>query len=392
MDFDKIIERRGTDCEKWDGLKDLFGKEDLLPFWVADMDFETPEEIKDALKKRVEHGIFGYSYPGDRLLELIKERMMKRYGWRIEKEWIVFTPGVVPALGIATRALSHPGDEVILQSPVYYPFFSVIENSGCHVVENELMLKNGRYVMDLEGLKGCFRPKKGIVPKERRIKTMLLCSPHNPVGRVWEKGELEEAGRIAIDSGAFVISDEIHCEIILKGKHAPFSSIPEFEQRSMVCMSGSKTFNLAGLSTSFVIIPNEEVRKNFVETRGSLVPEPNVLGLTALEAAFESCDYWLEALLSYLRDNLELVKRFFSRTEVKVIEPEGTYLVWLDFRSLGLSDAELRNALLDGGVALDGGHLFGKCGSGFERLNIACPRAILEEGLERIGKALEKLF
>jgi len=392
MDFDRIIERRGTDCEKWDLLKEIFGNEDLLPFWVADMDFESPKEIKDALKKRVEHGIFGYSFPSERLLDLIKERMKKKYGWSIEKEWIAFTPGVVPALSTAIRALSHPGDEVILQSPVYYPYFSVIENSGCHIVENELMLKDGRYVMDLDGLKGCFKLKKGVVPKERRIKTMLLCSPHNPVGRVWERRELEEAGRIAMDGKAFVISDEIHCDIIFKGKHTPFSSVPEFEQHSMVCMSGSKTFNLPGLSTSFVIIPDEEVRKRFAETKDSLVPEPNVLGLTALEAAFEKCDYWLEALLSYLKDNLELVKRFFSSTEVKVIEPEGTYLVWLDFRALGLSDAGLRNALLDSGVALDDGYLFGKGGSGFERLNIACPRSMLEEGLERIGKGLEKLF
>jgi cystathionine beta-lyase len=372
MDFNKIIERRGTNCEKWDLMSEIFGREDLLPFWVADMDFECPEEVKEALKKRVEHGILGYSYPGDRLIELIGERMKKKYGWSIEKEWIVFTPGVVPAMSLAIRTLTHPGDEVILQSPVYYPFSSSIENSGCHVVENELVLDKDKYRMDLEALNRCFEPKTGITPVERRVRAMLLCSPHNPVGRVWKREELEEAGGIVTDNGAFVVSDEIHCDIILKGRHIPFSSLPEFEQNSMVCMSGSKTFNLAGLSTSFAIIPNEEIRKRFVDMRRNLVPEPNILGLVALEAAFERCEHWLDDLLSYLRGNLELVERFFSKTKIKVIEPEGTYLVWLDFRAFGRSDSDIRSALV-------------------ERLNIACPRTLLEDGLERIEKALEHL-
>jgi len=392
MDFDRIIERRGTNCEKWDLLKEIFGREDLLPFWVADMDFETPEPVREALKKRVEHGVFGYSYPGERLSELIVERMRKRYGWHIEKEWIVFTPGVVPALSLAIRAFACPGDEVILQSPVYYPFFSAIENSGCHVVNNELLLRNDRYHMNIEGLKGCFLPKRGIMPVERRIKAMLLCNPHNPTGRVWEKRELEEAGRIVTDNGAVVISDEIHCEIILKGRHVPFSSIKDFEQSSMVCMSGSKTFNLAGLSTSFAIIPQDDMRKKFVAMKSHLVPDPNVLGLTALEAAFESCDGWLEELLSYIRENLSYLRDFCAKRMpgVRVIEPEGTYLVWLDFRALKMSDAEMRDMLIGGGVALDDGYLFGSGGSGFERMNIACPRALLEEGLEKMAKALEK--
>jgi cystathionine beta-lyase len=391
MNFDRVIERRGTDCEKWDLLHELFGREDLLPFWVADMDFECPAEVKEALKRRVEHGILGYSYPGEKIVELIKERMKRKHGWSIEKEWIVFTPGVVPAMSVAIRALTHPGDEVILQSPVYHPFFSVIENSGCHVVENELVLDNGSYRMDTDALGRCFEPRTGITPIERRIRAMLLCSPHNPGGRVWRREELEEAGNVVTGNGAFVVSDEIHCDIILKGRHIPFSSLPEFEQNSMVCMSGSKTFNLAGLSTSFAIIPNEEIRKRFMYTKKNLVQEPNVLGLVALEAAFEKCDPWLDELLSYLKGNLELVKRFFSGTDVRVIEPEGTYLVWLDFRAFGRSDRELRSALVDSGVALNDGYLFGKAGSGFERLNIACPRTMLEEGLERIGKALERL-
>ena len=392
MNFDKIVKRGETSCVKWDLMHDISGKEDILPFWIADMDFESPEPIKEALKKRIEHGIFGYSYPSERLLELIIERMKKKYGWSIEREWIVFTPGVVPALGAALRALTHPGDEVLLQSPVYHPFFSIIASSGCQTVNNKLILENNKYSMDTRSLNETFLPREGVMPVEGRIKAMILCSPHNPVGRVWRRDELEALGDVIMDKKAVVISDEIHCDVMLRGrKHTPFSSIDDFEQRSMVCMSGSKTFNIAGLSTAFTVIPNEDIRKSFIRAKSCTVPEPGVLGLTALEAAFESCDPWLESLLRYLEGNLDLLKSFFAEKlpEIRAIELDGTYLVWLDFRSLNIDDRTLERALLDSGVMLEGGRFFGEGGSGFERMNIACPRKILMDGLERIASAVE---
>lgn len=322
--------------------------------------------------------------------------MQKKFGWAVEPEWIVFTPGVVPALHGAVRALTRPGDEVIIQEPVYYPFFPAITAAGCQVVNNTLKLVGDRYEMDLDGLEDLFRPQLGMTPVPRRIRTLILCNPHNPVGRLWTREELTRLGEIALRQGIPVISDEIHCEILFGGRrHTPFALISkEFEEHCIICMAPSKTFGLAGLEVSTIIIPNKELRRSFTLARAGIMPGPSLFGYAALEAAYRYGDEWLEQMLAYLEANLAFLLEFVNREipRIKVIPPEGTYLVWLDCRGLGLKDGELRSFMREKAkVGLDDGFLFGRSGSGFQRMNIACPRSILEEGLERIKKAVDGL-
>lgn len=391
-DFDLIYDRSNTSCLKWDSLEAIFGHKDVIPMWVADMDFPAAQPIVEALKKRAEHEFYGYTEPGPRVIEAVVDRMQRKFKWTIQPEWVVFTPGVIPALHTAVRALTRPGDEIILQPPVYYPFFPVVTSNGCHIVNNELQLVNGCYEMDYVGLEGCFRPRAGMSPSPSRIKAIILCNPHNPVGRLWNKEELSRLGEIILSHGAKVISDEIHCELLFTGyKHTPFASIsPEFEQNSVVCMAPSKTFNLAGLKASSIIIPNERLRRDFLSARTG-IPGPNLFGLTALEAAYRFGDEWLEQLLPYLEGNLNFAIEYFEKNipKIKVIKPHGTYLVWLDCRELGMDSMALRSFMREKArVAFDDGFVFGAGGEGFQRMNIACPRAILEEALSRIAAAV----
>ncbi|MFH0913921.1 MAG: MalY/PatB family protein [Chloroflexota bacterium] len=395
-DFDRVYDRRNTDCLKWDAVPSVFGREDVLPLWVADMDFPVAQPIVEAIKRRAEHEFYGYTRPGRGVTEAVASRMERKFGWRVEPEWMVFTPGVVPALNVAVRAFTHPGDEVILQGPVYYPFYPAVTLGGCQVVNNELRLTAGRYEMDYQDLEGRFLPRAGMRPTPSRVKAILLCNPHNPVGRVWNKEELTRIGEIVMRHGAVVISDEIHCELLFKGyHHTPFASISkEFEQNCIVCMSPSKTFNLAGLGVSCIIIPNKRLREDFANARAGVLPGPNLFGLAALEAAFRFGDEWLEQLLDYLQGNLDFVLECFEKRipKIKAIKPQGTYLVWLDCRQLGMEDLILRSFLREKArVGLDDGFLFGPGGAGFERMNIACPRAILEEALRRIETAVNSL-
>ncbi len=395
-DFDKVRDRRNTNSAKWDAVTSVFGRDDVLPMWVADMDFPSAKPIVEALKKRAEHEFYGYTEPGTGVIHAVVERMQRKFNWRISPEWVVFTPGVVPAISVAIKALTHPGDEVILQEPVYYPFFSAVTLNGCHIVSNELRLINGRYEMDFQDLGGKFLPKVGMRSAPRRIKTMVLCNPHNPVGRLWDKEEVTRMGETVIRNGAIVIADEIHCELLFEGrKHTPFASISdEFEQNCIVCMAPSKTFNLAGLSASSIIIPNKKLRDDFEKARASIVPRPNLFGLSALEAAYRFGDEWLEQLLAYLQGNLQFAINYFEERihKIKVIKPDGTYLVWLDCRELGMDAMNLRAFMREKArVGLDDGFLFGQSGAGFERMNIACPRAILEEALSRIEAAVASL-
>ena len=395
-DFNQQCNRKKTDCIKWDFLESIFGREDLIPMWVADMDFIVAKPITDALKKRVEHPFYGYTQPGSGVINSIVERMKHKFDWDIKPEWIVFTPGVVPALHVAIRSLTHPGDEVILQEPAYHPFFPVVNNSGCKIVNNGLKLVNGRYEMDLEDLEQKFHVKTRTLQGPGRIKTIIFCNPHNPVGRLWKKEEIIQIGEIVINNGAVVISDEIHCEILFKGqKHTSFASISKkFEQNSIVCMSPSKTFNLAGLEVSTIIIPNKKLRDNFINTRSGIVPNPNLFGYTAMEAAYRFGDEWLEQVLDYLQTNLNFLMNYFKNNipRIKVIKPEGTYLVWLDCRDLGMENNLLRSFMRDKAkVGLEDGFIFGAAGSGFMRMNIACPMYILDEALTRIEKAVNEL-
>ncbi len=395
-DFDLVCDRTNTSCAKWDALKNVFGREDVIPMWVADMDFPAAKPIVEALRKRAEHEFYGYPHAGTKLIEAITDRMHRKFGWKVEPEWIVLTPGVIPALSAAVRAFTHPGDEVIVQQPVYYPFFPVVTSSGCQVVNNGLQLIDGRYQMDYEDLESKFQPRTGMHSGHSRARAIILCNPQNPVGRLWTKEELTRMGETAIRNGALVISDEIHCEILYGGhKHTPFATISEeFAQNCVVCMAPSKTFNLAGLHASSIIIPNKKLRNCFADQMSAMVPGPNVFGLTAMEAAYRYGDEWLEQFLGYLEGNLEITMDSFARRipRIKVIKPQGTYLVWLDCRELGMDNEALRTFMREKArIGLDDGFLFGVAGSGFQRMNIACPRAILHAALGRMETAVNSL-
>jgi len=389
--FDEIIDRTDYHSEKWDELKTKFGDipEDVLPMWVADMEFRAPKPVIEAIKKTAEHGIYGYTSRPDSYYQAIIDWMEKRHNWKVKKDWLAFSPGVVPALSIIIRAFTQPGDKVIVQPPVYYPFFRIIENNGCHVVNNPLKLSNRKYFMDYDDLERKI--------DDPRVKLLILCSPHNPVGRVWQKEELIILGEICLEHKIMVISDEIHADILFKGyKHIPFASIsPAFAHHSITCTAPSKTFNLAGLQTSTIIIPNKKYYKTYSNALDSLaLDENNVFGLVALEAAYRYGEEWFEQLSSYLNENLEFLMKYFKEKipKIEVIKPEGTYLVWLDCRQLGLSAKDLNNFMLNKArVALDDGYWFGTEGKGFMRINIAYPRSFLEEGLKRIEEAVNSL-
>ncbi|MHA1914924.1 MAG: MalY/PatB family protein [Promethearchaeota archaeon] len=385
--FDKVIDRMGTQSAKWN----QYG-EDVLPLWVADMDFQSPQPIIDAIFERTKHGIFGYSYYYSEYFTVILNWFKRHYNWEITQEWLAFTPGVIPAINIAIQAFTNPGDKIIVQNPVYYPFFGTIENNGRQIHYNPLQLTNGKYAMDLEDLKEKV--------KDPRANVLILCNPHNPVGRVWSREELIELGEICIENEILVISDEIHCDLIYPGfKHTNFASISdEFALNSVTCTSLSKTFNLAGLQLSTIIIPNPELHKHFANSvERVFLPEeygylPNSLSLAAYTAGYEKCDDWLTSLLSYIDKNLEFLKFFLKNNipQIKVIEPEGTYLVWLDFRNFGIENDQLENFLLEKAkVALDDGSKFGNGGEGFQRMNIACPRSTLEVALKRIERTVK---
>jgi cystathionine beta-lyase len=392
-DFDIVCSRENTNCAKWDYRQQLFGTDDVIPMWVADMDFPAAQPIVDALKERAGHEFYGYTQPGPELIQAVVDRLERKFNWRIQPEWIVFTSGVIPALGTAMRSLTHPGDEIILQEPVYYPFFPAVRSSGCQTVTNELKLIDGHYEMDFADLKSKFEPRVGMHDRPVRIKAIVLCNPHNPIGRVWDQEDLSRLGDIVIGHGAVVISDEIHCEILYKEyRHIPFATISEeFALNCIVCMAPSKTFNLAGLHASSIIIPDKKLRDRFQESSAGMAPGPNIFGLTAMEAGYRYADEWLEQMLDYLQGNLEYTLSYFRENipRIKIIEPQGTYLLWLDCRKLGLSDMDLREFMRkEARLGLDDGFLFGKGGSGFQRMNIACPRAILREALERLKTAV----
>ena len=389
--FDKIIDRTKHHSVKWDELEINFGAipKDVLPMWIADMEFRSPQPVIEAIKKATEHGIYGYTSRPLSYYQAIIDWMEKRYNWKIKKDWIAYSPGVVPALSLIIRAFCQPGDKVIIQPPVYYPFFRVIENNGCHILKNSLKIENGRYVMDFEDLERKI--------DDSRVKILIFCSPHNPVGRVWQKEELIRLGEICLKNDVIVISDEIHADILFKGyKHTPFASISyEFAQNSIICTSPSKTFNLAGLQTSTNIIPNKKYYKIYNNILNSLeLSENNVFGMVALEAAYRDGEEWLEQLLSYLNENLEFLMKYFKERipKIRVIKPEGTYLVWLDCRQLGFNTKALNDFMIKKAkVALDDGYWFGIEGEGFMRINIACPRSFLEEGIKRIENAVNSL-
>lgn len=384
-DFDQLTDRQQTGSIKWDFNQRTFGRADILPLWVADMDFQAPEAVVEALVKRAQHGIYGYSSGMESYYQAIIDWMQKRHGWEIQREWIAFSPGIVPALNELVRSLTKPGEQILIQSPVYPPFFQAIQNHGREVVNSQLTLENGRYTMDFADLEKKFASG---------VKMMILCNPHNPVGRVWERGELERLGQLCLAHDILVISDEIHGDLIYEGyQHIPFASLsPELAAQSIVCTAPSKTFNLAGLQNSNLIIPNAKYRQAFQASLNLTgVHNPNVFGITALEAAYQYGLDWLDQLMKYLKGNVEFLMSFLDQElpQIRAIQPEGTYLVWLDFRALGMEPKDLQKFLVHkAGVGLNAGYIFGPGGEGFERLNLGCPRSVLEDGLQRIKTAV----
>jgi cystathionine beta-lyase len=373
----------------WDHTERCFGADRVLPLWVADMDFLPPEPVVQALVRRARQGAYGYSAATPAFNQAVIGWMGRRHGWQIEPDWICATPGVVLALNMLVRTFVSPGEAVIIQPPVYHPFGHAIQKAGATVVTNPLIYENGRYQMDFADLE-----RKAKDPSARML---ILCSPHNPVGRVWGPAELARLGEICLDNNVLVVSDEIHGDLIYSGHvFTPFAGISQaFSERSIICTAPSKTFNLAGLQTSCIIVSNAVLRAQFMATLDChglhLI---NAFGLTALQAAYEQGEDWLHQVLIYLEANLGFLEEFVRERipQIEVIRPEGTYLVWLDCRKLGLDDAALKELMLKKArVYLDDGVIFGTEGSGFQRINIACPRALLAEALERIRAAVATL-
>jgi cysteine-S-conjugate beta-lyase len=385
-DFDHVIERRGTGSLKWDTVERSTGVADALPLWVADMDFKAPDAVLDALRARVEHGIFGYTVKTGSCYRAIIGWMQRRHGWAIERDWILFSPGVVPALNLAVQAYTRPEDRVIVQTPVYYPFSAAVVNNGRELVTNTLIEEGGAYRIDFDGLEQSI---------DERTRMLIFCSPHNPVGRVWRRDELENLAEICVRNHLVVVSDEIHADLVMKGHtHLPLATIsPAVASLTVTCTAPNKTFNVAGLQAGNVIISNPELRDRFraVLTSAGLTMA-NILALAASEAAYDHGEEWLEQLLEYLHGNYLFLRTFVEQRmpRVKATPLEGTYLAWLDFRGCGLGDPELKTLLLQKArVWLDAGPMFGPGGEGFQRINIACPRSVLAQALERIAAALD---
>ena len=384
--FDEIIERRGTNSYKWDLVKE----DGVIPMWVADMDFQTAPCIIEALQKRVAHGIFGYTLVPDSYYEAIISWFSRRHQWKIEKDWILYTSGVVPAISCCLKAICMPGEKVLVQTPVYNCFFSCITNSGCEVVENELKrVGNCTYDIDFED----FERKCA----DEKTTAFILCNPHNPAGRVWKKEELERINDICLRHGVKVIADEIHCELIMPGyQYTPFASISEAcRDNCVVLNSPSKSFNIAGLQIANIICPDATLRRRINRAVNiNEVCDVNPFGVIALQAAYNEGEEWLDELNQYLYENYQAVKEFFNTElpQVRVTRLEGTYLVWLDILPFELSSYEAYEKLMnDGKVFVNSGTMYGrKAGQGYLRLNIACPRKTLMQGLIRIARILSQ--
>ncbi|MFO7655960.1 MAG: PatB family C-S lyase [Bacteroidales bacterium] len=383
--FDEVINRENTACYKYDLRKEVFGNKGVIPMWVADMDFRTPDFIIEALRKRLGHEILGYTFRSASFNSSVTNWLKRRHGWEVRNNWVSFSPGVVPALNLIILALTRAGDEVIVQRPVYFPFFPAIESHGRVLVNNPLKFINGRYHIDFEDL------EKKLTPVTRMI---MFCSPHNPTGNVWSRDDLQRLTGICVKKNIIILSDEIHADLLLNGnRHIPTASMGTgVSDLTITCIAPSKTFNLAGLSTSVVITSNESFKKRYDQMLEDIhVGGGNLFGFIALEAAYNNGEAWLGALLDYIGENLKYLVKYLDENipEIKPVVPQATYMVWLDCRKLGLDDKALKNFMVnEAGLGLSDGTLFGTEGSGFQRINIGCPRKILVEALEKLKKAV----
>ncbi|MGI8315704.1 MalY/PatB family protein [Halobacillus mangrovi] len=386
--FEEVITRKGTRSVKWDMAEQLYQDKEVLPMWVADMDFKTPEAVMDALKKRVDHGIFGYTIPDDLVKDHLSDWLKTRHSWNIDTDWISYSPGVIPSLHMIIQSLTEIGDHILIQTPVYPPFYSVVKSHGRHVVKNPLILNGGQYEIDFND----FEQKI----KENHVTMFILCSPHNPVGRVWTKDELEKMSEICLKHNVTIVSDEIHADLVLGSHtHIPIASLSEeANQNTITCFSPTKTFNLAGLQASYVVTANEKMKKALdkqFNNQGMFML--NTLGITAMEAAYKHGAEWLGELKEILESHRDyVVERFHEETStIKVIPNEGTYLLWLDCRELNLSQKELKSFMQKKAkVGLNDGASFGDEGEGFMRMNLAAPRSIVEDGVNRIIQAVQE--
>lgn len=387
-DFDKNIDRHNTDCLKYDFAVRRGRPADVLPLWVADMDFPIAQEIQEALIKRCQHGIFGYSEAGDSYFAALQKWYAKHFNWHVEQEWLIKTPGVVFALAMAVKAFTHEGDGVLVQQPVYYPFTEVIRDNGREVVNSSLILVNGHYEIDFADLE-----EKLADPK---VKLMFLCSPHNPVGRVWSREELQKVGDLCLKYNVITVSDEIHSDFVwAPNVHTTFATLGEkYAQNCIVCTAPSKTFNLAGVQVSNIFIPNASLRRALrkqIDAAG--YSQLNALGLVACEAAYTYGEEWLAQVKAYIEANIAFVREYLVQNlpQINLLPIEGTYLIWLDCSALGMSADEREKWLWhEAKLWLDGGGIFGKEGEPYERINVACPRATLQQALEQLRKAVER--
>ncbi len=385
--FDEPVDRQGTSCVKYDSRKNVFGTDNVIPMWVADMDFKSPPFVIEALRKRLEHEILGYTIRRKEYFSSLKEWVRRRIGWLIETDWISFSPGIVPALNICTLAFTKPGDKIIIQPPVYFPFFNAVTDHGRRLLYNRLLEDNGRWRMDFHDLEQ--KAAEG-------ARMLILCSPHNPVGRVWKEEELEKLAEICLQYEILIVSDEIHSDLILPPyKHVPLAGLSDkIADLTLTCMAPSKTFNIAGLSTSSMIISKPELKKLFDKKIESLhITGGNIFGNEASIAAYTYGDEWLDNMLKYVHRNVEYVLAEFRDNEfIKPVKPEATYMVWLDCRKMRMKSAELSKFFInEAGIGMSEGSVFGPGGEGFMRINLACPFDTVKKAVENIKNALLKL-
>ena len=385
--FDEVIERRGTNCVKYDALKERYGNGDLTPLWVADMDFRTPDFIVNAIRKRCEHEIFGYTFGSDSYYNSIIEWVDYKQKWKIKREWLSYIPGIVKGIGFVIQCFTKPGDKVIIQPPVYHPFRIVPESMKREVVNNPLKLVNGVYEMDFEQLESVI---------DEQCKILILCNPHNPGGIVWKKDTLVKLADICAKHNILVISDEIHAEMAYpQFTHHPFATVSDTAANcSITFMAPSKTFNIAGIVTSYSIVPNEKIRKEFYEfLEAGELDDGTIFAYTATEAAYTYGAEWLQQMRMYVMENVRFVDEFFKTKLpiIKVYPPQASFLVWLDCRDLKLSQEDLVHLFLDkAGILLNDGSMFGPGGEGYMRLNVGCPRSVLDKALNALKKAIDK--
>ncbi len=382
FDFDKLVERSGTASVKYDMRHEIFGNADVLPMWVADMDFETPECIRNAVMERASHPVYGYSFMTDSYFDAFMAWVKRRHDWEIAKEWIVFSPGIVTAINAAVLSFTNSGDGVIVQPPVYFPFFDSVKNNGRKLLYNQLHYDGANYSIDFDDLE----------QKAKKAKLMLISSPHNPVSHCWTKEELKRVGEICLKNNVVILSDEIHADIIMPGnRHFPLASLSdELAEITVTCMAPSKTFNVAGLFTSQIVIGNKVLHNRFNKTMESFhLVHGNLFGIIASEAGYTHGDAWLDALIKYIQANFDLVDDFLKNEipQLSMVKPEATFLAWIDYTNTGLSDAEMKKKMVEeASLGLNPGRIFGAGGSGFMRMNIGTPRANVFNALERMKK------